>query len=284
MNCIDIFIIRGEITMKRKLLLCFTFLLICIMLTSLSACTDPDQPSTSNPNTDQPQTSVDTSGDDLKTSEPNTAQPQTADVQRPIIDEVTQENVSEVFMPSLECYVCYLGSYLYEVEKDEDGELVSYGMSWHKVLGYNDFESLRADMSKYLSDSVIDEVVSIGAYRELDGYLFIQDPQRGGNGPFDITSIKLLDSGGDTYTISVDQGWFQGGDAILYIDRIIFTTTLKDGVLFIESVEKGPDYTADELRAATPAEDRLWIGEYYKILDGEPVSYPFNEDTVFYEG
>ena len=58
--------------MKKRLLMLMSLVLLCATVLSLGACTDPDQPGTDEPDTAQPQTSVDTSGD-------NTGEPATGD-------------------------------------------------------------------------------------------------------------------------------------------------------------------------------------------------------------
>ena len=263
--------------MKKKVLMLAVLALISAMILSLSACTDPDQPGTDEPDTAQPQTSVGTSGDDLKTSEPDTAQPQTENVERPVIGEVTQENVTEAFLPSLECYVYYLGSYLYDIEYGEDGRPLYYDDMYMHVLDYNDFESLRADMSKYVSD----DLIYTDGVKEVDGKLFVQYPQRGTNWVFDITSIELLESDGDNYKIGVDYAYSEfntdiDSDTIIDIYKSSFNATLKDGVLVIESFEEGDLYTVEEIKSDTPAEDRRWIGELDKIFSEEPTSLPYD--------
>lgn len=201
-------------------------------------------------------------------------------------DKVTQENVAEVFMPSLEAYVYYTGSNFYTVEKNEDGSLKSHfvlrnkdeniEILSYKVVEYNEFAPVKEQMLKYMSEDVFQDLMGDCEYVESEGSLYIVSPQRGTPYVYDITSIRLLDSDGDKYTIAVDLG--SRADSIGDITEMyktVFTTELKDGILVIEFVDRGESYTPDEMEEFS-AEGRKWIGELYKIYGTEPEEIPFS--------
>lgn len=237
--------------MKKEFLMLVVLSLVCTMIVSLGACTGPNQPNT----------------------------------------EVTQENVADMFMPSLEAYVYYMGSAFYTVEKDENGETKEYHveresdgsiMTQYKVMEYNDFEPIVEQMRKYMSEDVCQDVLS-GIYEQRDGELYIEDIFSiiGNRYSYDVASIELLESDGDNYKIGVDTCYSEfntdtNSTTIIDIYKSSFNATLKDGVLVIESFEKGEPYTVEEIKSDTPAEDRRWINPMTKIYDSEPVSLPYD--------
>ena len=265
--------------MKKKL--SAAVLLFAVSVICFAACT----PQSGSPDTLQPQTGA---GDGPATSEPVTEEyvptkpvfylPQ-AEPPSPPVETVTPENVSEVFLPSLQCYVYYMGSYVYDIERDDILNPEEYTSNWYKVEGYSDFESMRDELRIFLSDSIIDEIKMNGIYRELFGMLFINVEGSNDSDVYDVTSFELLESEGDTYVIAVDHGTqVEFGDDIYTIDRLIFTTTLKDGVLHIDSVEQGPTYTAEQIKAGKSPMERKWMSHTDKIFRKWPWHVPFSDE------
>lgn len=245
--------------MKKRLLVLAALALICAMILPLSACTDPKQPNTSEPGTNEPQTSVDTSGDK--------------------VEEVTQENVAELFLPSLEAYVYYMGSGFYTVEKDSNGIATQYSMEFgniednaYKVVEYDEFKPIADQMKKYMSEHVyLDLMLFDGNYKETEDGLFISTTLCNLGDVYDITSIRLIGQNEDgEYLISVDTG-YNYDNSISNMDGLIFETTLEDGVLVINSAKFNEDAQTD-----TPAESRRWIGKLDKITGIEPRSLSIN--------
>ena len=245
--------------MKRNLLAVLSLVLISAMTFSLCAC--DKEPQTDEPGTEQPGTSVDTSGDK--------------------VDKVTQENVAELFLPSLECYVSYMGSAFYTVERDENGILKKYDIKdpydgfdiqAYKVIEYDNFEPIKEQMRKYLSERVyLSLLFERGVYIEQDGDLFIEDTNINVDEYYDITSIKLLESDGDKYKISVYEGFTGAGDEIRYVYENVFTTVLKDGALVIESIETNNANDFDK-----ESVDCKWIGVLYNLYGEDPRPLPLN--------
>lgn len=243
--------------MKKRFLVLTALALICAMILPLSACTE--QPNTSEPGTNEPQTSVDTTGDK--------------------VDKVTQENVAEVFMPSLEAYVYYMGSGFYTVEKDSNGIARQYSIEFgniednaYKVVEYDEFKPIADQMKKYMSENVyLDIMLFDGNYKETEDGLFISTTLSNLSDVYDITSIMLIGQNEDgEYLISVDTG-YNYDNGISNMDGLIFETTFEDGVLVINSTKFNEDAQTD-----SPAESRMWIGKLDKIAGIEPRSLPIN--------
>lgn len=265
--------------MKKKLLA--AVLLLAVSVICFAACT----PQSGFPDTLQPQTG---DGDGSATSGPVTEEyaptkpvfflPQ-ATPPSPPVKTVTQENVSEVFLPSLQCYVYYMGSYVYDIERDDILRPEEYANDWYKVEDYGDFESVRAELQIFLSDDIIDEIKMNGVYRELFGMLFINVLGSNDRDAYDVTSFELIESEGDRYVIAVDHGTKEEiGDDICSIDRLIFTTTLKDGALHIDSVEQGPTYTVEQIKAGKSPMERKWMSHTDKIFRKWPWRMPFSDE------
>lgn len=243
--------------MKKRFLVLTALALICAMILSLSACTE--QPKTSEPGTNEPQTSADTTGDK--------------------VDGVTQENVAELFLPSLEAYIYYMGSGFYTVEKDSNGIARQYSIEFgniednaYKVVEYDEFKPIADQMKKYMSENVyLDIMLFDGNYKETEDGLFISTTLSNLGDVYDITSIRLIGQNEDgEYLISVDTG-YNYDNGISNMDGLIFETTFEDGVLVINSTKFNEDAQTD-----TPAESRMWIGKLDKIAGIEPRSLPIN--------
>lgn len=176
--------------------------------------------------------------------------------------EVTEENVAELFMPSLECYFYFEGTALAELERDGNGNLVYYQdegeMEQCRVVNYDNAEDLFSDMEKYMTEKVR-KTVAFDRMFESDGRdLYITLFGAGGNS-CDLNSIKLLKYEDGKYYITVDI--INSGDCIY---PTLFVTALKDGILRIEEVEPQIEasvmYDGDEDGA-----DRNFISSFGKI-------------------
>ena len=160
--------------------------------------------------------------------------------------EVTEANVKELFMPTVECYWYYDGSALYELERDENGQLISYGetegyMPLYKVVGFDSYEQIVAEYRKYISDD-IDSVnfPMKNSFRETDSGLLVARYD-GGSISFDPESIKLEKEENGKYYISVDEYHVGGKDYDVYGDTLTFITTYNDGILHCEKIVSGFD-------------------------------------------
>ena len=97
----------------------------------------------------------------------------------------------------------------------------------------------------------------------------------------DITSIELLESRDGVYLIAADIGFTDNRmDEISAVYKSVFTARLEDGVLFIEAVDKGEEYTYEQLQADPAPEDRRWISEMYKLSGDGPMAMPFEEELA----
>ena len=156
--------------------------------------------------------------------------------------EVTEANVKELFMPTVECFEYYNGSALYELERDENGQLISYGetegyMPIYKVVGFDSYDQIVAEYRKYISDD-IDSVnfPMKNSFRETDSGLLVARYD-GGSISFDPESIKLEKEENGKYYISVDEYESADADNFSYVDSRLFTATYKDGILYCEKAE-----------------------------------------------
>lgn len=152
--------------------------------------------------------------------------------------EVTDENVSDLFKPSLEAYVYYLGSAFYDVEKDGNGNPITYedfnvnSVNTYKIdgnIGVNDItDNLRSYVSEdlvWFDSSFIDETDN-GTYVGIAA---------GGSTFFDVNSIRLERKENGKYYIAVDE-FIEGIDDLDYFRTNIFMTSLRNGFLYIEEV------------------------------------------------
>ena len=145
-------------------------------------------------------------------------------------------------MPTIECYEYYNGSAVYELERDENGQLISYGetegyMPLYKVVGFDSYEQIVAEYRKYISDD-IDSVnfPMKNSFRETDSGLLVARYD-GGSISFDPESIKLEKEENGKYYISVDEYESADADNFSYVDSRLFTATYKDGILYCEKAE-----------------------------------------------
>ena len=155
--------------------------------------------------------------------------------------EVTEANVKELFMPTIECYEYYNGSAVYELERDENGQLISYGeteghMPLYKVVGFDSYDQILAEYRKYISEEL--KPASFPDERTFrktkDGLLVARND--GGLIPFDPESIKLEKEENGKYYISVDEYHVGGKDFDIYGDTLTFITTYNDGILHCEKI------------------------------------------------
>lgn len=176
--------------------------------------------------------------------------------------EVTEENVAELFKPSLECYLYFEGTALAELERDDNGNLVYYQdegeMEQCRVVNYDDAEDLFSDMEKYMTEKIRKTVAYDRMFKSDGSDLYVTLFGAGGFS-YDLNSIKLLKYEDGKYYITVDA--LSSGDS-LYPE--LFVTTLKDGILRIEEVEPQSEssfmYDADKDGA-----DRNFISNFDKI-------------------
>ena len=160
--------------------------------------------------------------------------------------KVPESNVKELFMPTVECFEYYNGSAVYELERDENGQLISYGetedhMPLYKVVGFDSYDQIVAEYRKYISDD-IDSVnfPMKNSFRETDNGLLVTRYD-GGSVSFDPESIKLEKEENGKYYISVDEYHVGGKDFDIYGDTLTFITTYNDGILHCEKIVSGFD-------------------------------------------
>lgn len=180
--------------------------------------------------------------------------------------KVTKENVTELFNPSLECYVYYMGSYFYDVEKFSDGNPRTYGINngyyRYKVVEYQNADEIRNKIKTYLSDDVINFDESFFNKENDDLYISVD---ASGTGSYDMNSIELINTEENRYYISVD---YYGNNTPekKYTCTKVFITELKDGVLFIEELSDDLYITEKECLTADPSSMKL-ISELDKFIN-----------------
>ena len=161
------------------------------------------------------------------------------------VTEVTDENVKELFLPSLEVYVLYKGSAFYEVEKNENGTVKTFGVNdngdtIYKVIGYDDPDKIESDYRQYVSEEA--EKNYIGPFSAKDSFikdgedLYVTDGACGSSG-YDKNSIKLEKYEDGKYYISVDEYAYDGYEPRCS-SHMLFTVLIKNGTLYIEEAEK----------------------------------------------
>ena len=167
--------------------------------------------------------------------------------------EVTDENVSDLFKPSLEAYVCYNGSGVLEFEKGEDGNAIEYDnfiagdgiRNLFKVVEDITVQEVKNRLDLYVYDTELgfDEDL----YLEQDGDLYLAFAAYGTSvTQYDLNSIDLYKTEEDRYYVTVDTyGIYPVTDEnhdegdIVYIESKVFITTLNNGILYIEGVDEG---------------------------------------------
>lgn len=193
---------------------------------------------------------------------------------------VTEENVAELFKPSLEAYLYLSGSTFYELERDENGNIISYLDSNIK----DHFKYPISDCFKIASDITVEEIknkVYTYTYKPLypehldryfveengDLYVGIGDFNIGED-LFDLNSIELYKNEGDKYYITVDVyfKYTEGKDEYSFVGGNfpwVFTTTLKNGILYIEDVNEH----GDEKEPTNNEDERSYIYDVFKFSD-----------------
>lgn len=252
--------------MKKKILMLTVFALVCALILPLGSCTEQNPPDTIEPNTS-----------DI----PQTPQP-----------ELTQENIAEMFLPAFECYISYMGSQFYTVEKDDNGQIKLYtitddkGVEYdaYKVVEYSEFEPIADKMREYLTQrGLICSLLDGGIYEERDGALYIQMPKHDEyrlmrlDSVFDINSITLGEEYDDGYKVYINTGNAPQQDIITdYIYEEHYYVKMQDGRLYIDR----PGVTW------TPASNNInpeyceWIGPLYKLYGQEPQYLDYIYDSM----
>ncbi len=178
------------------------------------------------------------------------------------VTEVTDENVAELFKPSLEAYVCYNGSGVLEFEKGEDGNAVEYDYEDGAGIAFKVTENLTVqEVEDRLHSYVYDPELGFfeSFYFEKDGDLYLGLAAYGtGLTNYDLNSIELYGTEDGKYYITVDTyGDYPVTDEnhemgdIVYIQSEVFITTLNDGILYIEGLDEPiekEDYNAENER------------------------------------
>ena len=184
---------------------------------------------------------------------------------------LTEDNVKELFTPTLEAELYRYGSAFYSVEKNEKGQPISYsdidgtGTLYCKINEKMTVENLLEKVSKYVTPYPIIKQAVV----EINGSLYIDDEPRGYEGIYDFNSIKLEKTDGDTYYISVDEYAYPDTDADPsatpgvpnFRSKNIFTVKSVDGILQIQ--EKQQVY--DNVSPVNNLDDGEFIGALDKF-------------------
>lgn len=157
-------------------------------------------------------------------------------------NNVTAENVKDLFLPTLKCYAYYDGSGLYTVEKNTDGTLKQYGEDeagnpFFKVVGFDSYEKLVAEYEKYVSKDLKNINAPIEkSFKKTDDGLLVARYDGGAVG-YNPDSIKLEKEENGKYYISTDKYGISNDGNDNYVGTEVFTATYQDGILCIESSE-----------------------------------------------
>ena len=159
------------------------------------------------------------------------------------VTKVTDENVAELFRPSLEAWQLFAGSAFYDIEKDENGDPVVYMYSddtftgeSYKIITDITPEEIYAKKLEYCNTGTDEERAKssfLSCFYEKDGELYVKGAFSGMAPIYDLNSIELYNTEDDKYYILVDS--YSNGINSGYSSSNIFVTTLKEnGILFIE--------------------------------------------------
>ena len=124
--------------------------------------------------------------------------------------KVTEENVKELFTPTLEADAYMYGSAFYSVEKDEKGypELykVTDDFSGYKITEKTTVDEIFEKVAKYEKRNSGLTESEKEAFLEKDGTLYVDiiGVYGGFEAIYDLNSIRLEKTDGDNYYISVD--------------------------------------------------------------------------------
>ena len=161
------------------------------------------------------------------------------------VTEVTDENVAELFRPSLEAWQLFAGSAFYDIEKDENGDPVVYTYSddtfageSYKIITDITPEEIYSKKLEYCNTGTDEERAKssfLSCFYEKDGELYVKGAFSGMASIYDLNSIELYNTEDDKYYILVDS--YSNGIDSGYSSSNIFVTTLKENsILFIEDV------------------------------------------------
>ena len=177
------------------------------------------------------------------------------------VTEVTDENVKELFIPSLEAYVLYMGSAFYDVDRDGNGKAINYYLSEkfdvdvaesYKIVSDITVEEIENKMKTYMDTTKVSDIgIRLSEFgkewfAEVDNELYVGLACCGmAVSYYDENSIELYKKEDNKYYISVDEyGIYPITDEnhnegdFVYSRSVIFTTTLKDGVLYINDIDR----------------------------------------------
>ncbi len=168
--------------------------------------------------------------------------------------KVTEENVKEIALPTIESDFYLSNSYFYDIEKEANGTPVYYPTDssvLFKITTKTTLDELNKSVAKYRKG------VTASAVSEKDGALYAVDPiDSMVETMLDTNSIRLVKQDGDIYYIAVDQYMYIDGKenedgSPNYINTITYKMKSVDGVLQIqeepEVKEETPKNTAKDL-------------------------------------
>ncbi len=189
--------------------------------------------------------------------------------------KVTEENVKELFIPTLEAGFYIYGSAFYNVEKNEKGQPVTYSdidgteNSYCKIKEKTTIDELIKQIKKYdtsFYDGSMKESVI-----EKDGSLYVSPLGLfGGYEPiYDLNSIKLEKTEGDIYYITVDEYAYPDTEADPsaipgvpnFVSKITYKVKSVDGILQTQDAE----YWLKESSPVNKVDDCEFIGMYDKF-------------------
>ena len=178
--------------------------------------------------------------------------------------KVTEENVKELALPTIESDFYLSNSYFYDIEKEANGTPVYYPTDssvLFKITTKTTLDELNKSVAKYRKG------MTASAVSEKDGALYAVDPiDSMVETMLDTNSIRLVKQDGDIYYIAVDQYMYIDGKenedgSPNYINTITYKMKSVDGVLQIQE--------EPEVKEETPkntAKDFSLIGSFDKFI------------------
>ena len=192
--------------------------LICAMILSLSACTDPDQPGTDEPDTAQPQTSVDTSGD-------NTGEPATGDNEAQTAEDLFKRAsglLSSFIIRGAEDVA------LSNIANLELGSRIEIDGRQYYETNAGSYDGIDSSLTSVFTDEFRQAVLD-RYYLINDGKLYIAADEDKISSPFIITNVSVAEQGDGQYIASYDLVRNFGESLSLQSTFILGSKTMEQG-------------------------------------------------------
>ncbi len=204
--------------MKKRLLMLMSLVLLCATVLSLGACTDPAQPGTDEPDTAQPQTSVDTSGD-------NTGEPATGDNEAQTAEDLFKRAsglLSSFIIRGAEDVA------LSNIANLELGSRIEIDGRQYYETNAGSYDGIDSRLTSVFTDEFSQAVLD-RYYLINDGKLYIAADADKISSPFIITNVSVAEQGDGQYIASYDLVRNFGESLSLQSTFILGSKTIEQG-------------------------------------------------------